>query len=68
MKLTCPKSSQSCQTGDYQIKVINKLPSPSDIIARQVLKTTIFDKLTTFAFPLLCAIGWLLIVWAILFN
>ena len=31
----CPKSSQSCQTGDYQIKVINKLPTASDQIERE---------------------------------
>jgi len=37
----CPKSSQSCQTGDYQIKVINKLPSSADMIDKEV------DKLFT---------------------
>ena len=63
----CLKSSQSCQTGDYQIKIINKLPSPSEQIDKDVDK--LFNtKLQTFlgyAFPFICGIGWLLILLAI---
>jgi len=62
MKLTCPKSSQSCQTGDYQIKLINKLPSSADQIERETAK--LFNsKLSVFlgyAFPVICCIGWCL--------
>jgi len=66
--MKCPKSSQSCQTGDYQIKVINKIPSPSDMIANQVLKPTAFDKFTTYFMPVFCGVMWGLILYAILFS
>ncbi len=51
-----------------QIKVINRIPSPSDMIANQVMKDTAFDKFIAYSFPLICCIGWILILWAILFN
>jgi len=48
-----------------QIKVINRIPTPADMIANQVLKLTAFDRFTSFAFPLLLSFGWLLILFAI---
>jgi len=63
MKLTCPKSSQSCQTGDYQIKVINKIPRPKPNF--DWLKPTLFDRFLTYSFPLLCGLGWVCILLAI---
>jgi hypothetical protein len=64
MKLTCPKFSQSCQTGDYQIKVINKLPRPEPNFD-WLNKPSLFDRFLTYSFPLLCGLGWLLILLAI---
>ena len=50
-----------------QIKVINKLPTASDQIAKETAK--LFNsKLSVFlgySFPLICCIGWLLILLAI---
>jgi len=50
-----------------QIKLINKLPTPADQIDKEVDK--LFNsKLSVFlgyAFPLLCGLGWILILFAI---
>jgi hypothetical protein len=50
-----------------QIKIINRIPSPSDMIESNTDK--LFNtKLQTFlgyAFPFICGIGWLLILLAI---
>ena len=64
MKLTCPKSSQSCQNGDYQIKLINKLPTASQTIDKEV------DKLFTPApleklIPFILLGFWIAILFAI---
>ena len=67
MKLTCPKSSQSCRTGDYQIKVINKLPRPEPNFD-WLNKPTLFDRFLTYSFPLFCGVMWGLILYAILFS
>lgn len=63
----CPKSSQSCQTGDYQIKIINRIPTPADQIDKEVAKlfNPKLNKFLGFAFPLICCIGWILILLAI---
>ena len=49
------------------MKLINKLPTPADQIDKEVAK--LFNsKLSVFlgyAFPLLCGLGWLLILLAI---
>jgi hypothetical protein len=53
-----------------QIKVINRIPTASDQIDKELDK--LFNpKLNNFlgyAFPLICCIGWLLILLAILFS
>jgi len=51
-----------------QIKVINRIPTPSDMIANQVLKPTAFDKFTTYFMPVFCGVMWGLILYAILFS
>ena len=63
----CLKSSQSCQTGDYQMKIINRIPTPSDQIDKEVAKlfNPKLNKFLAYAFPLICASGWLLILLAI---
>jgi len=49
------------------MKIINRIPSPADQIDKEVNK--LFNsKLSVFlgyAFPLLCGLGWLLILFAI---
>ena len=64
----CLKSSQSCQTGDYQIKIINRIPSPSDQIERETAKlfNTKLNNFLGYAFPLICCLGWVCILGAIL--
>ena len=53
-----------------QIKIINKLPSSADQIDKETAK--LFNsKLSVFlgyAFPLICCIGWVCILGAILFS
>jgi len=53
-----------------QIKVINRIPTSSDMIERDTAKlfNTKLNNFLGYAFPLLCGLGWVLIVWAILFN
>ena len=53
---------------EANIKVINRIPTPSDMIANQVLKPTAFDKFTTYFMPVFCGVMWGLILYAILFS
>ena len=62
--MKCPKSSQS---GDYQIKVINKLPRPEPNFD-WLNKPTLFDRFISYSFPILCGVMWGLILYAILFS
>jgi hypothetical protein len=52
------------------MKIINRIPSPADQIERETDK--LFNsKLSVFlgyAFPVICCIGWCLILYAILFS
>ena len=64
MKLTCPKSSQSCQNGDYQIKLIDKLPTPSDMIDKEVDKLFTHAPLQKLA-PFILLGFWIAILFAI---
>ena len=52
------------------MKIINRIPSPADQIERETDK--LFNsKLSVFlgyAFPVICCIGWGLILYAILFS
>jgi len=64
MKLTCPKSSQSCQTGDYQIKVINRIPTPADQIDKEVDKLFTPAPLEKFV-PFILLGFWIAILFAI---
>jgi len=66
MKLTCPKSSQSCQTGDYQIKVINKLPRPEPDLD-WLMKTPKMDAMSKLMNWFCCG-AWALILGAIFFS
>ena len=61
----CPKSSQSCQTGDYQIKVINRIPTPSDMIDKEVDKLFTPAPLEKLA-PFILLGFWIAILFAIL--
>ena len=66
MKITCPKSSQSCQTGDYQIKIIDNRPKPEPINLDWLdhPKMDIASKVMTWV----CCIAWALILGAIFFS
>jgi hypothetical protein len=52
------------------MKIINKLPSPADQIDKEVDKlfNTKLNKFLAYAFPLICASGWVCILGAILFS
>lgn len=60
----CLKSSQSCQTGDYQIKVINRIPTPADQIERETAKLFTPAPLEKFV-PFLLLGFWVAILFAI---
>jgi len=60
MKLTCPKSSQSCQTGDYQMNKEHLL-SKANKCDRSVA-TTIKDHLLSFLILNLCFGSWWIIL------
>ena len=66
MKLTCPKSFQSCQTGDYQIKIIDNRPKPEPINLDWLdhPKMDAMSKVMTW----FCCGAWLLILLAIFFS
>jgi len=51
-----------------QIKVINRIPTPSDQIEMQLFKPTLFDRLTSVGLPIFLAISWVCILGAILFS
>jgi hypothetical protein len=53
-----------------QIKVINRIPSPSDMIDKEVDKlfNTKLNNFLGFAFPLICCVGWVAILCSILFS
>jgi hypothetical protein len=50
-----------------QIKVINRIPSPADQIDKEVDKlfNSKLNKFLGYSFPLLCGLGWILILLAI---
>jgi len=50
-----------------QIKLINKLPSSADMIDKEVDKlfNTKLSVFLGYSFPLLCGLGWILILFAI---
>jgi hypothetical protein len=52
------------------MKIINKLPTPADQIERETAKlfNTNLNKFLGYAFPVICCIGWCLILYAILFS
>jgi len=62
----CPKSSQSCHTGDYQIKVINKVPDRR--IDLDWMKPSKMDNFLESCFILFCASSWFVILGLILFS
>jgi len=49
------------------MKIINKLPTPADQIERETAKlfNSKFSVFLGYAFPILCGLGWLLILFAI---
>jgi len=52
------------------MKIINKLPTPADMIDKEVDKlfNTKLNNFLGFAFPLIWCVGWGLILYAILFS
>ena len=52
------------------IKVINRIPSPADQIDKELDKlfNTKLNSVLGYAFPLLCGLGWVCILGAILFS
>jgi len=50
-----------------QIKIINRIPTPADQIDKETAKlfNPKLNKFLGYAFPLICGIGWLLILLAI---
>ena len=50
-----------------QIKVINRVPSPSDMIANdsERLFNKRFSDFLNFSFPVICCVGWGMILFAI---
>jgi hypothetical protein len=67
-KMTAYLSNTSKSIDMKQIKVINRIPSPSDQIANQLFKPTLFDRITSVGLPIFLAISWLCILGAILFS
>jgi hypothetical protein len=53
-----------------QIKIINKLPTPADQIERETAKlfNTKLNNFLGYSFPLICCLGWVAILGAILFS
>ena len=53
-----------------QIKIINKLPTPSDMIESNTEKlfNPKLNKFLSLSFPLICCIGWVCVLGAILFS
>lgn len=66
MKLTCLKSSQSCRLGDYQIKVIDKVPDRR--IDLEWMKPSKMGNFLEYCFILFCASTWFVILGFILFS
>ena len=52
------------------MKIINRIPKPADQIDKEVDKlfNTKLNKFLGYAFPLICCMGWGLILYAILFS
>jgi hypothetical protein len=52
------------------MKLINKLPTPADQIDKEVDKlfNTKLSVFLGYAFPLICCVGWVCILGAILFS